>query len=946
MKLILKPIFDPALHNIVITDSLFAVGRQEPPFSSYNKEAVAKLSRRHARIFQQNGEIYLADLGSQNGTTLNGDSVQPNYPEKLKDGDEICFAEELSFEVQISDFPEEADTQLITRRPSPILVLQAPKSAGAENIVVRQFPFLIGKANEVFLYDETSGVEAAKYLSRRHAHIFVKDGELYIEDLGSKNGTFVSGGRLDEHAIPLKEGDQIAFGREDFCFTVRLVSESDSADLTVAHPDSLAETRRLSTPASARLVLEATHQGERVEDICIAHFPFLIGKESYPFTRWKKRYPDKIKYLSRRHAQLIEEDGAVYLEDLGSKNGTFLAGARLEKERRLLEEGDAIAFGSDDFLFTVRFPLETDKVSLSTAQIAADPISEPFIGADVGTIYVSSSNTFLEIFCAQEAVAEKDGGEQTDQADKREKVGQKRAFGKPKVFFKELRQAFFGEQQKGSRRFWRMFGGAVLLLGLIAAVAYFNKSALEEVRTLNAQGRFKESVLLANRLLEKRPNDEKITALATEGLVKWVVPLWVEHIAKADFSAANGILGEARKISFAHRDGLKLIEFLEWVADLNRFFDERGGFQAPIEIFKHEAPMEALIGKWQSDQSDYRLLMRIVLEKAPEFEPLHAEIYSQVRKLQEEKALYLKAIADLKSRVLQNLADDRAFAITADLEEFKRKYASIKGIEALQADLQDYLAIQAAIAHKNLAEVLSLRAASRFRTPLFAERAAQLVKKELPSPDVISGYQRAFELWQAGQAKPAIEVLQSLTNRRWGEIATEQKAHYQTILREYQETIAHKDKKDYGERLLRFFSLLNPKEDAFFLRAIGEDLAQHKDKAFGNAAESWEAAQKQWDDYLKDGGIGSVIRVEKAVSEKFRSQADRLAQAYQSMSRALSIYDQLHQAYPPEWEPVAENIKKEARRQRQWLKDLQLVLNPDLLQTKLSLLPSLQEDHP
>jgi hypothetical protein len=47
------------------------------------------VSRRHARITRKANELYLEDLGSVNGTYLNGKRLTPYLPHALKDEDEI-----------------------------------------------------------------------------------------------------------------------------------------------------------------------------------------------------------------------------------------------------------------------------------------------------------------------------------------------------------------------------------------------------------------------------------------------------------------------------------------------------------------------------------------------------------------------------------------------------------------------------------------------------------------------------------------------------------------------------------------------------------------------------------------------------------------------------------------------------------------------------------------
>lgn len=49
------------------------------------------VSRKHVHIFKKGGELFIADLGSSNGTTLNGATIQPGEVHQLRDGDEIIL---------------------------------------------------------------------------------------------------------------------------------------------------------------------------------------------------------------------------------------------------------------------------------------------------------------------------------------------------------------------------------------------------------------------------------------------------------------------------------------------------------------------------------------------------------------------------------------------------------------------------------------------------------------------------------------------------------------------------------------------------------------------------------------------------------------------------------------------------------------------------------------
>ena len=50
-----------------------------------------KVGRMHACLKRQNNKVYLVDLGSANGTTVNGKVLIPNQPYELNNEDQIGF---------------------------------------------------------------------------------------------------------------------------------------------------------------------------------------------------------------------------------------------------------------------------------------------------------------------------------------------------------------------------------------------------------------------------------------------------------------------------------------------------------------------------------------------------------------------------------------------------------------------------------------------------------------------------------------------------------------------------------------------------------------------------------------------------------------------------------------------------------------------------------------
>ncbi len=80
----------------------------------------------------------------------------------------------------------------------------------------------------------------------------------------------------------------------------------------------------------------------------------LYTLDSHPFTIGRGATNDvslsEDEYSSTRHARLEPRRDGVWIEDIGSTNGTFVNGIRLTRERRLVP-GDVVRIGETDLRF-------------------------------------------------------------------------------------------------------------------------------------------------------------------------------------------------------------------------------------------------------------------------------------------------------------------------------------------------------------------------------------------------------------------------------------------------------------------------------------------------------------------------------------------------------------------------------------------------------------------
>lgn len=89
-------------------------------------------------------------------------------------------------------------------QPTELLALAPPERAGTVYPIAGELT--VGRAGgcAIALPEDT-------YVSSLHARVFVADGQVLVEDLGSTNGTFLNQAKVTA-AVPLKKGDRLQVG--------------------------------------------------------------------------------------------------------------------------------------------------------------------------------------------------------------------------------------------------------------------------------------------------------------------------------------------------------------------------------------------------------------------------------------------------------------------------------------------------------------------------------------------------------------------------------------------------------------------------------------------------------------------------------------------------------------------------------------------------------------
>lgn len=231
------------------------------------------------------------------------------------------------------------------RPPRPavgVAVSSAPAAAGMAHLAVISQDGSTGQTHwiehgSVDIGREEGEIQlnADRFVSPRHARVYVRGGSFFLKDLASLNGVYL---RVRD-SEPLNDTDVVLLGSEVLRFD--LLSEGER-DLGPARERG---TDVYGSPAKPRYacLTEKTVEGVARNVFYISGDEVVIGREfgDIVFTT--------DSFMSRRHAAIQRDPaaGTFTLRDLGSSNGTYLA-IRGEVE---LREGDHLRVGQHLFRF-------------------------------------------------------------------------------------------------------------------------------------------------------------------------------------------------------------------------------------------------------------------------------------------------------------------------------------------------------------------------------------------------------------------------------------------------------------------------------------------------------------------------------------------------------------------------------------------------------------------
>jgi len=245
-------------------------------------------------------------------------------------------------------------------------------------------------------------------VSRRHARLS-RDGDNYvIEDLGSSNGTFINGKRVNERQL-LKSGDQVKLG------------QAIVLDYSAPHNEQATVVSKISDP-SASVLETQIEQNINFDDLEAAPPKLVItvageSSQTYSLTRavitiGRGQDNDIVipsPIVSSQHARLDRMNGGYVLEMLPQAKNPVLVEGRPLDGAHVLHHGDILRIGSLDpgMMVTLSYQAPSEAVSQPAQDIVFGENNLVQIGRDESNDVVLASPSVSRFHAQVEKVGQR-----------------------------------------------------------------------------------------------------------------------------------------------------------------------------------------------------------------------------------------------------------------------------------------------------------------------------------------------------------------------------------------------------------------------------------------------------------------------------------------------------------------------------------------------------------
>ena len=206
------------------------LGRFDPDLTTpldvdltYEDREYFSVSRRHAKIICAQEGYFIEDLGSSNGSFVNGERLTPHQSRQLQSGDSVMLGK---LKMSYNNVPEDT-LEIFSQHAQSLRHFFTHPQTGRKMPIAPSVVTFLGRfepdaCNPTDINFINDG-DISLHISRQHAKITWRDHLPFLEDFNSTCGTRLNGVPLSPRkAVALKPGDHVSLGKCVLAYDVEI----------------------------------------------------------------------------------------------------------------------------------------------------------------------------------------------------------------------------------------------------------------------------------------------------------------------------------------------------------------------------------------------------------------------------------------------------------------------------------------------------------------------------------------------------------------------------------------------------------------------------------------------------------------------------------------------------------------------------------------------------
>lgn len=641
--------------------------------------------------------------------------------------------------------------------------------------------------------------------------------------------------------------------------------------------------------------------------ITIDSFPFTVGRnqpELQDPSRQSIAVLESLRHISRRHATFNVDNNKIILIDEKTLNGTAVNGKNIGISPVEIFSDDVVCLASRlDLIVEIEKPVDEKNTCFQEDDL---------------TVYANEATVFMDV------VANK-GNDKDSLPGNGKKADDK--------VDKNIKSTFYSLFSLLPS--WKVNTSLIAVAAIIIfSIFYYRSGPQYRAKKYIKNENYTYALEIVNSYLAVK---DKISMhdLGKKALMHIALPELISSLSSGTYNNLKGRIELIEDAAKNVKGGGQVLDTLLFIAHTEYLF-KRNDIHQGIRDEKWRYEIHFINREWQTKKHFFHPVIDELKQINPDFATTAASFFSHINESRELELYEIDQLDNLEKNVGVAVKQGEYEKVAMLIKEYNAHHPNLHVGLVLQRDVDTYVTLEK-MAEKHDAEAAyPFLHSMSLQTKVISDLAEEYIQSNYPSEENLRLLSEAFLAWREGRSREALTALVSIPDNPWSDAVSDSISTYTSMIKLM-------DVLDNGaassEKCVAVCSLykLAGDRDTYYKKLYANEFDNCRKAVELQVALHMEEARDLFGKYTEQGGITGQMRMEQAISSRYRSQANLLAGACLEVGKAETMMLEYDDGLFEQHKQEMSGISGEYEKQRNRLSE-STVLNSALKQRKIDLL--------